>query len=118
MMTELNYRPAFYVYSKFKSDGKSWMGSDDLVIDTPKDIKNTVAIIKSAYDDYKENSYLQCEFIENYKSLDDGICEVEYSDGTVILVNYTDMDCQTDCGVIPSMSSIVLKKREKSEKKL
>ena len=118
MMTELNYRPAFYVYSKFKSDGKSWMGSDDLVIDTPKDIKNTVAIIKSAYDEYKENSYLQCEFIENYKSLDDGICEVEYSDGTVILVNYTDMDCQTDRGVIPSMSSIVLKKREKSEKKV
>ena len=109
MMTELNYRPAFYIYSKFKSDGKNWMGSDDLVIDTPEDIKNTVAIIKSAYDEYKEVSYLQTEFIEDYKLLSDGVFEVMYSDQTRVFVNYTDKEYQNGILKILPMNRAVVK---------
>ena len=88
IMAELNYRPAMYVYSKFKKDGKSWMGDSDLTISTDDDLMKTAEIVKRTADEYSRLSHLQNEFIENYTEIAPMVYRVEYSDNTVITVNY------------------------------
>ena len=88
LIAKYNARPAFYVYSAFMSNGQNWMGNTDLKIDSEEAITRTVSVIKRAYDEYVQVSYLQEEYIEDYKCLRDDVYVTTYSDGTSIVVNY------------------------------
>ena len=65
-VVRFNSRPAFYIYSKFTSNGNNWMGNDDLVINTNEDIRNSAMKIKIGADEYAKVSNVQMKFIEKY----------------------------------------------------
>ena len=92
LIARYNARPAFYVYSAFMSNGQNWMGNNDLKIDSEESITKTVSVIKKAYDEYQEVSYLQEEYIEECKCLSEDVYVTTYSDGTSIVVNYNDTE--------------------------
>ena len=92
LMAEFNSRPAFYIYSSFMNNGNNWMGNNDLKIGSKEEIEETVQVIKKGYDEYKKLSFLQTEFIEDYKTLSPGVFETLYSDGSKIIANYNDTD--------------------------
>jgi hypothetical protein len=48
----------------------------------------TAEIVKRTADEYSRLSHLQNEFIENYTEIAPMVYRVEYSDNTVITVNY------------------------------
>jgi len=85
---ECGSRPLMYFYSKFKDSGDNWMGINDLTADTDELLKESISYVKKAYDEYKKVSYLQTEFIEDYKELTDDVHEITYSDGTIMVTNF------------------------------
>lgn len=91
-LNEYGGRPTFYFYSKFMEGGAidDWLGREDMVCDTDEQLKVSVENIKKAYDEYKAVRNLQYEFMTRHTKIQPGIYEAEYSDGTVIRVNYND----------------------------
>lgn len=87
-LIEFGGRPTFYFYSKFKSDGKNWMGDGDLRCATDKELAESVAKIKEGYDAYARLSHLQYEFMENHEQIADGVFRTTWSNGESIIVNY------------------------------
>ncbi len=59
-----------------------------------------LALLKEAYDDYMQLQYLQYEFMEDHRKLADGVFRIRYSDGSVIVVNYTDKPFEYKKGVV------------------
>ena len=91
-LLEYGGRPTFYFYSKFM-EGSSlddWLGKEDMVCDTDEQLKFSVSKIKEAYDEYKKLRHLQLKFITKHTMIEDGVYQTEYSDGTIIKVNYND----------------------------
>ena len=88
---EYNARPTFYIYSKFYS-GKAVCGTDDLVIDTDENLKQSVSLIKKGYNDYKDLAYLQTEFIDNFEKITEQVHKITFENGKTIYVNYQDTD--------------------------
>lgn len=86
---EFSARPCFYFYSKFKTDGKSWMGDEDLVCSTDEELRRSVAKIKEGCDVYRRLKHLQLEFIESHEELAPGVFRTGYSNGESVVVNYT-----------------------------
>ena len=86
-MIEFGSRPMLYINSKFA--GRDWMGKNDLYCSSDEEIERSVKAIKQAADEYDTLKHLQYEFIENHEKLENGVCKVTYSDGTVITVDYT-----------------------------
>jgi hypothetical protein len=86
---EFTARPCFYFYSKFKSDGKSWMGSEDLTCATDDELKASVAKIKEGYDIYQKLKHLQLEYIDSHEELAPGVFRTGYSNGESVIVNYS-----------------------------
>ena len=80
-------RPTVYIFSKFKSDGSSWMGTDDLTCSSAEDTAETVRILAELYREFAPMAYLQTLFIENHEELCDGITCTTYEDGTKIIVD-------------------------------
>ncbi len=80
-------RPTFYIYSKFVTDGKNWMGNDDLTCDDEADTARTVKVIADMYRECESLSYLQTEFIEDH-SEENGVTRTVYSDGSVMVCDY------------------------------
>ncbi len=87
---EFSARPCFYFYSKFKSDGKSWMGNEDLVCATDEQLRYAVSKIKEGCDVYQKLKHLQLEFVESHEELARGVFRTGYSNGESVIVNYTD----------------------------
>jgi len=101
-LIEFGGRPTFYFYSKFKHDGKNWMGDGDLGCATGDELKAAVAKIKAGYDVYMELSHLQYEFMEEHDDLGGGVWRTTYSNGERLYVNYSDMTANADGLVIPA----------------
>lgn len=91
---EYGGRPAMYYYSKFVDEKNpaaafgNWMGKTDLTCDTDEELRESVILLKKAYDEYEALSYLQYEYMEKHEKLDGEVYRVTYSDGTVITVDY------------------------------
>jgi hypothetical protein len=83
-------RPTAYIYSKFKSDGKSWMGSEDLICTTEEDMEKTIQVLAEMYREFAPMSYLQTEFIEQHDEIAPGVYKITYSDGSKITVDYNE----------------------------
>ena len=65
-LVEFNGRPTFYIYSKFKSDNKNWMGEIDLRCATDEELKQTAAFVKKGYDEFEALSDLQFQSAEQH----------------------------------------------------
>lgn len=87
---EYGGRPLAYYYSKYVGEGGcgNWMGEEDLRCDTQEQLVDSVARIKKMQEEYEKLSYLQYEFMERHEEVSPNVFEVEYSDGTVITVDY------------------------------
>jgi len=106
---EFCYRPAFYIFSKFKADGRDWMGKDDLKIGTKEDTDHAAQAIKKGYDDYKAFSYLQNEFIEDHREISDNLFVTVFSDGSQIISNYNETPYKFCDNTVGAMDYIIVK---------
>ena len=79
-------RPSFYFYSKFLegSNQDDWLGKEDLICDTDEQLRYSVNNIREAYDEYRQTSYLQTEFMERHCETAPGVFEVTYGNGDTI----------------------------------
>lgn len=66
------------------------MGDEDLACKTEDELKYSVSKIKEMAEEYEKLSYLQYEFMLRHEEVRPGVFEVEYSDGTVITVDYNE----------------------------
>lgn len=87
-LIEFGGRPAFYFYSKFKDDGKNWMGDGDLGCATGEELSASVAKIKEGADVYARLAPLQFEFMEEHGEVSPGVWRTTYSGGARVYVNY------------------------------
>lgn len=87
LLLERGGRPSIYYYSKFYNNNH-WMGNEDFLCDTPEQMQESVARIKTAYDEYQTLRPLQYEFMERHEILPGNKRRTTYSDGTVITVDY------------------------------
>lgn len=87
-LIEFNGRPIFYFYSKFKDDGKNWMGEGDLSCATEEELRQSVAKVKLGYDEFNTLSPLQLEFMEQHEMVAPDVFRTAFSDGSEIITNY------------------------------
>ncbi|MBE6657005.1 MAG: hypothetical protein E7604_01025 [Ruminococcaceae bacterium] len=87
-MIERGGRPTVYLFSKFKSDGKSWMGNDDITCSNPADTAKTVQILADLYREFEPMARLQTLFIENHEEIRPDVVCTTYEDGTKITVDF------------------------------
>lgn len=90
---EYGGRPLAYFYSKYvdeNPDLPNWMGEEDLVCKSREDLENSTAKVASMAEEYTKLSYLQYEFMERHERVRPGVFEVEYSDGTIVTIDYNE----------------------------
>jgi hypothetical protein len=87
-LIEFNGRPVFYFYSRFKDDGKNWMGEGDLGCTNDTELCASVAKIKRGYDEFRRLWPLQLEFMEQHEQLAPSVFRTAFSDGSEIITNY------------------------------
>ncbi len=109
-VVEFATRPSFYIYSAFCDTGRgNWMGTNDLVCTTDADLKKTVSEIKKGRDLLKEMGYLQYEFLDNHEEIAPDVFKSEFSDGSVIVSNYSGKPYEYDSQTISPMSCKLFK---------
>lgn len=108
-LVEFSGRPCFYFYSKFKSNGKNWMGEEDLVCATDEDMRHSVAKVKEGCDAYWRLRHLQMEFIDDHAEVANGVFRTRYANGESVFVNYTDAPCDVDGATVGPKDWILLK---------
>lgn len=89
-------RPCFYFYSKFKSNGKNWMGEEDLTCATDGELRHSVAKVREGYATYERLKHLQLELIDDHGEVAEGVFRTRYANGESIFVNYTDAPVTVD----------------------
>ena len=57
---------------------------------TDEALEESVSIVKQAYDEYRNRSYLQTQFMQEHTILSEVVRRVRYEDGTEIILNYGD----------------------------
>lgn len=84
-------KPAMYYYSKFRTGGqKNWMGETDLLCDDEEQLRESVANIKLAAEEYAPFADKQFCFIDKYEIVGNGIEVTHYDDGTRVVGNFAD----------------------------
>lgn len=106
---ELASRPLFYFYSSFKDDGDHWMGAQDIRCGTPEELSIGAAAIQKAYDTHKQLAWLQYEFLEDHCEIAPEVMRSEFSDGTVIICNYSAQPYDYKGTTVPSMDYAVIR---------
>lgn len=105
---ECGGRPLSYFYSKFTGNHNNWMGEDDCTCGTDEELERCVEAIARNAEEFSRLSDLQFEFIERYDRLGDGLVRVEYSGGTVLLINHADESRQAEGHVVEPLSYLRL----------
>ncbi|MBR4887521.1 MAG: hypothetical protein IKU17_00065 [Clostridia bacterium] len=82
--------PAFYVYSKFKTDGHNWMGQENLFCSTDEERKTTAENIRRVLEEYAPFAEHAAAHMEDHRQLLPGVYETVYSDGGHVIVNYNE----------------------------
>ncbi len=100
---EYGARPSYYFYSAFRDDGKNWMGVEDLRCGTDAELKEAVAEIKKGSELLKKMGYLQFEYFDSHNEIAPKVFKSEFSDGSVIICNYSDDCFEYKNSKIPSM---------------
>lgn len=87
-LIEFGGRPAFYFYSKFVSNGKDWMGDNDLHSQTDEELRNSVARVKAGWDVYRQLNHLQFVYMDDHAEVAPGVWRTTYANGEQVIVNY------------------------------
>ena len=87
-LIEFGGRPAFYFYSKFVSNGKDWMGDNDLHSQTDEELRNSVARVKAGWDIYRQLNHLQFVYMDDHAEVAPGVWRTTYANGEQVIVNY------------------------------
>lgn len=95
-LIEFSGRPCFYFHSKFRTTGKNWMGEEDLLCTTDRELQQAVARIKEGYDAYRSLRHLQLEFIEAHEEVAPGVFRTGYANGESVTVDYNRGDWRLD----------------------
>lgn len=85
---EYGGKPQMYYYARFVDDGSDWIGKGDFHCNTDEEIEFSAQKAKETADGYKELAYLQYEFMEKHREIEENVFEITYSDGSVITVDY------------------------------
>ncbi len=109
-MVEFNGRPIFYYYSRFKTDGKNWMGDVDLACGTEEELKESVKAVKKGFDQYESLRRLQLLFMEDHQKIADNVFKTTFSDGTELICNYRDEAFEYNGQSVPAKGWIEAKK--------
>jgi hypothetical protein len=101
-LLEYGGRPSFYFHSKFVTDGSDWMGKGDLSCATDADLTASAAKIREGCDVWRPLARLQFEFMDGHERLAPGVFRTTWSDGTRLVVNYSDAPFDgSECTVAP-----------------
>lgn len=106
---EYGSRPSFYFYSSFKDDGNNWMGDEDLRCGNASELNSAVKAISRAWEQQRELGYLQYEFLDEHKMLSDYVSYSRWSDGSVVICNYSSKPYLHDNLVIEGNSYLLIK---------
>ena len=107
-LIEFGGRPSFYFYSKFKDDGKNWMGDGDLGCATDTELAAAVSKIKEGADIYARLSHLQFEFMTSHEEVSADVFKTSYSNGESVCVNYGSKDAVVDGVAVPALGWTIL----------
>ena len=105
---EHNGRPVFYCNQKFM-ESTPW-GEGDLKINNDEERERTAEIIAAGYLEYKERSYLQEEFMTRFDFLEEDIRKATFSDGSEILINYSNKDYKYKNVIVEKLNYKLIKK--------
>ena len=105
-LLEYGGRPTFYMYSAFFEGGKkkNWMGDIDLRCGDKKEFDHAMDCISQGYEHIKQFGYLQYEFLDEHKELATDVFKCKYSDGSVMIFNYSKQPYIYNGKTVQSMS--------------
>ena len=101
-------KPAMYYYSKFVTNGINWMGETDLLCDNDEQLRESVAAVKKAGDEYAPHADRQLVYMKRYDILDNGLEIATYEDETKMIGNFTNDDVIYEGHIIPAMDFITI----------
>ena len=87
-IVEFNARPSFYYYANFLSNGRNWMGNEDLTCEDDAALVKSVELIRRSIDGFGDRAGLQYCFMEDHEEVQRNVFRTHYSDGTTVYVNY------------------------------
>ena len=94
-------RPAAYFYAKYRINSFNWMGEEDLTCATDEALEHSVACIAKAYRRFSQTADLQYEFIEDIFDVSPTLRVARYSNGTLIVCNFSDEAASYESKTIP-----------------
>lgn len=108
-LIEFGGRPLFYFYRNFKNFGKDPNAVPDITCATDQELTESVKKIKEGYDEFQKLRYLQLEFMNDHQQIAPDVFKTIFSDGTIIIVNYSDKDFYFENKKVGSMSCLAIK---------
>ena len=102
-------RPTFYIYSRFKANGKDWMGLVDLTCDSNESLEKTAKAIAKGERDYKDLADRQFIYMKDYTVLENGIEVAEYEDGVKFVGNFSKTDGEFEGRTVPAGDYVIIK---------
>ena len=84
---EYGGRPLCCVYANF-AEGRDWMGSEDIRLDTDEQMRDGVAKIKIMENDYEWMKDVRFAYMESHNEISDKVYKIDYSNGISITVDY------------------------------
>ena len=100
--------PAIYYYANFHQK-HHWMGTDDFLMDTPEQLRETVGLIRAEMVRYETVADLQYTFMEHHEKVTDGLFRITYANGVQMLVNYNEKPMRCGAVTVPPQDFIVLR---------
>lgn len=85
---EYGDRPTNYYFSKFKSDGRDWMGDKDFRCSNNEEIAEGVQYSLKQYEIFEKLNCLQKVLIENHTEIKPNVYRMKYEDGSVVIADY------------------------------
>ena len=102
-------KPSMYYYSKFRTGGaKNWMGEIDLICGSDKELRESVAVIKRALDEYAPLADKQFCYMERYDILGNGIEVATYEDGSRVVGNFAESAVEYDGHMLEAGGLLVI----------
>ncbi len=101
-------RPTFYIYSRFKANGKDWMGLVDLACDSNESLEKAAKAIAEGEKQYKAFADRQFIYMKDYTVLENGIEVAEYQDGVRFVANFSETDCEFEGHTVPAGDFITI----------
>ncbi len=102
-------KPAMYYYSKFLTNEEgNWMGMTDLVCDTEESLRESVAAVRRAAEEYAAFADRQLVYMRRYDILDNGLHIATYADGVRMVGNFTDAPVSFEGQTVPALDFILM----------